>query len=64
MVLIKDLKMPEGCSMCPLKGMYYGECNVTHKKIKTYIVQTGRPAKCPLTEVETYGPEGTLYKEK
>ena len=63
MVLIKNLEMPESCSMCRLKDMYYGECNVKHKKIKTFIVESGKPSWCPLTEVEVYGPEGTLYKE-
>lgn len=64
MVLIKDMKMPESCADCRLKDMYYGECNVSHRKITAFIKDGGKPARCPLTEVEQYGPEGTLYKEK
>lgn len=64
MILIKDMEYPKSCSMCRLKDMYYGECNVSHRKITTFINDGGKPARCPLTEVEPYGPEGTLYKEK
>lgn len=64
MVLIKDMDMPEGCAACRLKSYQYGECNVTHKRIHTWINRTDdKPEWCPLTEVEPYGPEGTLYKE-
>ena len=58
------MEMPETCSMCRLKDMYYGECNVTHKKIRSFIESNGKPSWCPLTYAEAYGPEGTLYKEK
>lgn len=64
MVLIKTIDMPDTCSDCRLKDMYYGECNVRHKKIKAYVESGSRPAWCPLKEVVTYGPEGTLYKER
>ena len=64
MVLIKDMEKPRSCNMCRLKDSYYGECNVKHKRVKTWIVSGGIPEWCPLVEVEQYGPEGTLYKEK
>ena len=64
MVLIKEMELPDNCNLCKLKDMYYGECNVKHKRIKAYLQQSTRPTWCPLTEVEPYGPEGTLYKEK
>lgn len=62
MVLVKDMEMPRSCSLCSLKDMYYGECNVKHRRIKYFIESSGRPDWCPLMEVEQYGPEGTLYK--
>ena len=56
--------MPEGCAGCRLKDTYYGECNVTHKRIHTWMDKAHyKPDWCPLTEAEPYGPEGTLYKE-
>ena len=64
MVLIKDMDNPKSCSECSLKGAYYGECNAKHKRIKTYIIELAKPEWCPLTEVEPYGPDGVLYKEK
>ena len=64
MVLIKEMEKPEGCASCRLKDLYYGECNVKHKRIKTFIEEGGLPSWCPLVKVEPYGPEGTLYKEK
>lgn len=65
MVLIKDMDMPTCCPECRLKDNYYRECNVKHKKIKAWLeTDERRPEWCPLTEVEAYGPEGTLYKEK
>lgn len=64
MILIKDMDMPEGCAGCRLKDTYYGECNVTHKRIHTWMDKAHyKPDWCPLTEIEPYGPEGTLYKE-
>ena len=64
MVLIKSMEKPRSCASCRLKDLYYGECNVKHKKIKVHIESGSMPAWCPLTEVIAYGPEGTLYKEK
>lgn len=63
MVLI-DMEKPKSCSLCRLKDMYYGECNVLHRKNKAFILSSSLPSWCPLHEVEPYGPEGTLYKEK
>lgn len=64
MVLIKEMEKPKSCASCSLKDLYYGECNVKHKKNRSMIENGGMPSWCPLTEVEAYGPEGTLYKEK
>ena len=64
MVLIKNLDKPKSCAECRLRDMHYTECNVTHKKIYGYIYGQMLPKWCPLTEVEPYGPEDTLYKEK
>ena len=65
MILIKNMEMPKGCACCRLKDNHYGECNVAHKRIHTWMERVDyRPEWCPLTEVEAYGPEGTLYKEK
>ena len=66
MVLIKDMGMPYSCDRCRLKDTEHSECKVAWKRVGMYGVDftTGRPAWCPLLEVETYGPEGTLYKEK
>ena len=63
MILIKNMEKPNSCSTCCLKDMYYGECNVKHKKITSFITTSSIPSWCPLTEVEQYGPEGILYKE-
>lgn len=64
MVLIKDMDKPKSCSDCRLKDAYYGECNVKHKRIRTAIMENTLPEWCPLTDVEPYGPDGVLYKEK
>lgn len=64
MVLIKKMEMPSSCNTCCLKDMYYLECNVKHRKIRSFNETSSRPTWCPLTEVEQYGPEGILYKEK
>ena len=65
MVLIKNMNKPAGCGECRLKDNYFKECNVTHKKIHTWIDTAHElPKWCPLIEVEPYGPEGTLYKER
>lgn len=64
MVLIKDLEMPESCYGCRFKSLdVYGHkiCDLTYRQI---TVPSGRPDWCPLTEVEPYGVEGLLYKEK
>lgn len=65
MVLIKDMEKPHGCGECRLKDNYYIECNVKHKKIHSWIGSACElPEWCPLVEIESYGPDGTLYKEK
>ena len=65
MVLITSMEKPNNCSGCRLKDVYWEECNVTHKKIRTWLeVNDKLPEWCPLREVVSYGPEGTLYKEK
>ena len=65
MVLIKDMHMPKTCADCQLKDYTYGECKVTYRKIRAWSVNGPTRADwCPLVEVEPYGPEGTLYKEK
>ena len=64
MVLIKDMDMPNGCAACKVQDYYYGECRITHRKIRHYVDNGDKPHWCPLIEVEQYGPEGTLYKEK
>lgn len=65
MVLIKGMGKPKCCLDCRLKDVYWEECNVTHKRIAGWLNNYERtPEWCPLVEVETYGPEGTLYKEK
>ena len=44
----------------------HSECKVAWKRVGIYGVDytTGRPEWCPLTEVEPYGIDGLLYKEK
>ena len=64
MVLINDMEKPESCSECRIKDYYYAECRITHRKVGHYDDSNEVPHWCPLTEVEQYGPEGTLYKEK
>ena len=64
MVLIKDMEMPTSCGECKIQDYYYGECRITHRKTGHYADDESVPKWCPLTEVQQYGPEGTLYKEK
>ena len=66
MVLIKDMQMPFSCDRCRLKDARYHECKVAWRRISAYSEDytMRKPKWCPLVEVETYGPEGTLYKEK
>lgn len=64
MVLIKNMEKPETCDKCRLADYTFLECKVTHRKIGAYVDNEQIPKWCPLTEVESYGPEGTLYKEK
>ena len=66
MVLIKDMALPFCCERCRLKDSKYNECRVKWKRLSPYgdDFATGRPSWCPLTEVEPYGPDGVLYKEK
>lgn len=66
MILIKDMQMPFSCDRCRLRDAGHSECKVAWKRVGIYGVDytTGRPAWCPLVEVEPYGIEGLLYKEK
>ena len=65
MILIKNMNKPSGCAVCRLKDNHYGECNVMHRKIGAWMDKAKSiPEWCPLIEVEQYGPEGTLYKER
>ena len=66
MVLIKDMQIPFSCDRCRMKDRNHNECCVAWKKVGSYGIDHSmcRPKWCPLTEVEPYGPEGTLYKEK
>lgn len=66
MVLIKDMGMPYSCDRCRLRDAEHSECKVAWKRVGIYGVDytTGRPAWCPLVEVEPYGIDGLLYKEK
>lgn len=64
MVLIKNMDKPKSCNRCRIADYTFGECKVAHRKIMAYVDNELQPKWCPLTEVESYGPEGTLYKEK
>lgn len=66
MVLIKDMGIPYSCDKCRLKDRQHNECSVAWKRVGSYGIgyAMNKPEWCPLTEVEQYGPEGTLYKEK
>lgn len=56
MVVIEDMEIPDGCSSCRLKDTYYGECNVTHKRIRTWMNRAhAKPEWCPLTDGEERG---------
>lgn len=43
-------------------------CDISKKHLREFNLMKDeyppRPSWCPLVEVEQYGPEGTLYKEK
>ena len=52
MVLIKDMEKPKSCNVCRLRDMHYGECNVTHKRIKAFDSSASLPPWCPLIEVD------------
>lgn len=62
MILIKDMQMPFSCDRCRLHDSRYNECKVKWKRISNYGER--KPEWCPLTEVEPYGIDGLLYKEK
>lgn len=69
MVLIKDMQMPDNCTGCEFLDydtfdaeMHIG-CLITGE-IVTWDLDKCRNEKCPLTEVEPYGIDGLLYKEK
>lgn len=66
MVLIKDMPMPKTCGQCRLKDYAQAICIPKGRKISRYACNFDypKPEWCPLTEVEAYGPVGTLYKEK
>jgi len=66
MILIKDMQMPFSCDRCRLRNAEHSECSVIWKRVGIYGVDytSARPAWCPLTEVEPYGIDGLLYKEK
>lgn len=66
MVLIKDMEMPKNCAHCSLKNYGQGRCLVNGKRLSGLQVNgtAPKPAWCPLVEVDQYGPEGLMYKEK
>lgn len=74
MILIKELSKPEYCDHCYLCQMVciglekYVRCPILKKMGDVNLVVKGAhqpvPDDCPIIEVEPYGPEGTLYKEK
>ena len=63
MVVIKQMDMPDWCENCELSDM--SVCLVTRHLIERvqHPREEKRPRWCPLTEVQQYGPKGTLYKE-
>ena len=73
MVLIKDMGMPECCFDCVIQYDCI-LCSVTGTSFwrdDDYLHYDAKPdpseermADCPLTEVEPYGIDGLLYKEK
>ena len=65
MILIKDMTMPFSCERCRFKDADHKECKVVWKRIPMQIgYEARKPDWCPLTDVEPYGIEGLLYKEK
>ena len=65
MVLIKDMKMPKDCILCRFNDC--GACEAVSGEYKQIVLRRKEehfPSWCPLTEVEPYGPDGILYKEK
>ena len=52
----------------PSKNKKYVRCDITKKSYPEYNLMLRddcpAPDDCPIKEVEPYGPEGTLYKEK
>ena len=66
MIMIKDMALPWCCDKCRFKNTTHNECVVTWRKVGSYGINFGmrKPKWCPLVEIESYGPEGTLYKEK
>lgn len=65
MVLIKDMEMPNGCASCRIQDYYYGECRITHRKIRHYVDNGDKPQWCPLTDVQQCqeGCDNCKYKE-
>ena len=66
MVLIKEMESPNSCAACSLKDYNTATCSVKRKRIGTYRMTADlpRPEWCPLVEVESYGVDGLLYKER
>ena len=74
MILIKDKEMPKSCNECfYVKDCQTFELNTLNMlaskdssiQISTLLINTfARLPECPLKEVEPYGVEGLLYKEK
>ena len=65
MILIKDMGMPESCTQCEFEDEFnldmHTYCVITGS-ITSY--ENGILKNCPLVEVEPYGIDGLLYKEK
>jgi hypothetical protein len=74
MILIKDMEMPKSCNECfYVKDCQTFELNTLNMlaskdssiQISTLLINTfARLPECPLIEVEPYGIDGLLYKEK
>ena len=66
MIMIKVMDKPSGCNKCRLKDYDHIECKPARKRLPwtAAMDECAPPEWCPLVEVEPYGPEGTLYKEK
>lgn len=73
MILIKDMQMPESCFDCEIQydsiccsvtgTLFWRDDDPLHYDTKPDPSKE-RMADCPLIEVEPYGIDGLLYKEK